>query len=223
MATADWVADIPWVQRAVNAFSATGEMGLADVNYRPRAGQQRMVQLVADTIARSGALVVEAGTGTGKTFAYLVPALLSGERVMVSTATKALQDQLFFRDLPGLINRLGIPVRTALLKGRNNYLCTHRLKTHLESGAIGDRFLTRALAQVQRWAVTTVSGDLSEMPGLDERSAVIPLVTSNRDNCLGGQCPDFKTCHLQTARREALAADLVVVNHHLFFADQAIR
>ena len=213
----------PWLQRCAQAFALGGEIGADDPHYRPREGQQRMAGLIAQTIASSGTLIVEAGTGTGKTFAYLVPALLSGKRVMVSTATKALQDQLFLRDLPDLINRLGTPVRTALLKGRNNYLCTHRLKLNLTSGATGDRFLMNALGQVQRWSVTTSNGDLSDMPGLDERSAVIPLVTSNRDNCLGGQCPDFKTCHLQLARREALAADLVVVNHHLFFADRAVR
>ena len=216
-------ADSTWVSRCARAFERGGEVGASDPHYRPREGQQRMAALIAETIANTGTLIVEAGTGTGKTFAYLVPALLSGKRVMVSTATKALQDQLFLRDIPDLINRLGTPVRAALLKGRNNYLCTHRLKQNMASGAIGDRFLMNALGQVQRWAVTTANGDLSDMPGLDERSAVIPLVTSNRDNCLGGQCPDFKTCHLQLARREALAADLVVVNHHLFFADRAVR
>ncbi|MDP4609284.1 MAG: ATP-dependent DNA helicase, partial [Burkholderiaceae bacterium] len=204
-------------------FEVGGELSKANVHFRPRQGQQRMAALVAQTIEDETALVVEAGTGTGKTYAYLAPALLSGKRVLVSTATKALQDQLFLRDLPRLIQLLGTPIRVALLKGRNNYLCTHRLNTHLHSGAVADRFTSNALQKVQRWAVTSRSGDLSDMPGLDQRSSVVPLITSNRDNCLGSQCPDFKTCHLQAARRDALAADLVVVNHHLFFADQAVR
>jgi ATP-dependent DNA helicase DinG len=215
--------DSAWLGRVAKVFEAGGELSKANVHFRPRQGQQRMAALVAQTIEDESALVVEAGTGTGKTYAYLAPALLSGKRVLVSTATKALQDQLFLRDLPRLIQLLGTPIRVALLKGRNNYLCTHRLNTHLHSGAVADRFTSNALQKVQRWAVTSRSGDLSDMPGLDQRSSVVPLITSNRDNCLGSQCPDFKTCHLQAARREALAADLVVVNHHLFFADQAVR
>lgn len=212
-----------WLARVANVFAQGGDLAAGNANFRPRAGQQRMAELVAQTIADESSLVVEAGTGTGKTYAYLAPALLSGKRVLVSTATKALQDQLFLRDLPKLVQLLGTPIRIALLKGRSNYLCSHRLKVHMQSGSVADRFTSNALAKVERWAATSANGDLSDMPGLDQRSSVIPLVTSNRDNCLGSQCPDFKTCHLQAARREALAADLVVVNHHLFFADQAVR
>ncbi|WP_249661115.1 ATP-dependent DNA helicase [Variovorax sp. PCZ-1] len=180
-----------------------------------------MADAVAQTIESGGALVVEAGTGVGKTFAYLVPALLSGERVMVSTATKALQDQLFSRDLPMLLKALGLPARTALLKGRSSYLCIHRMKLarqeHVERSAL------LALAKIEKWAVTTTSGDLAELPGLDERSSIIPLVTSSRENCLGSTCPSYKSCHVMLARKQALAADVVVVNHHLFFADLAVR
>jgi ATP-dependent DNA helicase DinG len=165
--------------------------------------------------------VVEAGTGVGKTFAYLVPALLSGERVMVSTATKALQDQLYSRDLPALLKAMGLPARTALLKGRSSYLCLHRMKQarqeHVERGAL------LALAKIEKWANLTSSGDLAELPGLDERSSVIPLVTSTRENCLGSNCPQYKSCHVMLARKQAMAADVVVVNHHLFFADLAVR
>ncbi len=212
-----------WLTRVAKVFAAGGDLAKGNANFRARPGQQRMAELVAQAIANETTLVVEAGTGTGKTYAYLAPALLSGKRVLVSTATKALQDQLYLRDLPRLVGLLGVPIRIALLKGRSNYLCTHRLDTHMQSGVVADRFTNNALAKVKRWAATSTSGDLSDMPGLDQRSGVIPLVTSNRDNCLGSQCPDFKTCHLQAARREALSADLVVVNHHLFFADQAVR
>jgi ATP-dependent DNA helicase DinG len=204
------------------AFTAGGVLERATEEFAPRAGQRDMAMAVAQTIDDGGALVVEAGTGVGKTFAYLVPALLSGARVMVSTATKALQDQLFTRDVPRLVQALGLPVRTALLKGRSSYLCVHRmgLARH-EAGQ--DRHVLRTLARIEEWAQVTFTGDLAEMAGLDERSSVIPLVTSTRDNCLGSQCPKFKACHVNLARREALAADVVVVNHHLFFADLAVR
>jgi ATP-dependent DNA helicase DinG len=189
--------------------------------FAQRAGQRQMARAVADTVQHGGVLVVEAGTGVGKTFAYLVPALLSGERVMVSTATKALQDQLFSRDVPQLLKALRLPARTALLKGRSSYLCLHRMKLvrqeHVERSAL------LALAKIEKWALTTSSGDLAELPGLDERSAVIPLVTSTRENCLGSTCPQYKNCHVMLARKQALAADVVVVNHHLFFADLAVR
>jgi ATP-dependent DNA helicase DinG len=168
-------------------------------------------------------LVVEAGTGVGKTYAYLVPALLSGQRVLISTATKTLQDQLFKRDLPRLITALALPVKTALLKGRANYLCTHRLQITRQEGLLPDRTSVRQLAKVESWSQSTRTGDLAEMPGLDERSPLIPFITSNKDNCLGSECDHFKDCHLMAARREALASEVVVVNHHLFFADVSVR
>ncbi|MGH8819891.1 MAG: ATP-dependent DNA helicase [Rhodoferax sp.] len=170
-----------------------------------------------------GALVVEAGTGVGKTFSYLVPSLLSGERVLLSTATKTLQDQLFGRDLPRLVQALGLPVRSALLKGRGSYLCLHRLELARRDAQLPDRSSLRTLAKIEQWAQVTRTGDLAELPGLDERSPLIPLVTSTRENCLGAQCPQVRACHVNLARREALAADVVVINHHLFFADLAVR
>ncbi|WP_240787007.1 ATP-dependent DNA helicase [Ramlibacter rhizophilus] len=182
-----------------------------------------MAMAVARTIESGGVLVVEAGTGVGKTFSYLVPALLSGERVLLSTATKTLQDQLYGRDLPRLVKALGLPVRTALLKGRGSYLCVHRMEMARQDASLPDRSALRTLAKVESWAQVTRSGDLSELPGLDERSPIIPLVTSTRENCLGSQCPRFRACHVANARREALAADVVVINHHLFFADLAVR
>ena len=205
------------------ALGDSGVIAQHTSTFRIRRGQLDMADAVVQTIEGGGALVVEAGTGTGKTFAYLVPALLSGQRVMVSTATKALQDQLFGRDLPRLLEMLQVPVRVALLKGRANYLCPHRLKLHLQAGAVADRFIQGILRKVQEWYVANPAGDLTLMPGLDARSSAVPLVTSTRENCLGSSCPDFSQCPLQGARKAALGADLVVVNHHLFFADLAVR
>jgi ATP-dependent DNA helicase DinG len=205
------------------AFSPGGVLSRAAEQFRPRSGQTEMALAVARTITSGGALVVEAGTGVGKTFSYLVPALLSGERVLLSTATKTLQDQLFGRDLPRLVEALGLPVRTALLKGRASYLCLHRMELARQDAALPERGVLRTLAKIEEWSKVTRTGDLAELPGLDERSALIPLVTSTRENCLGAQCPRFRGCHVNQARREALAADVVVINHHLFFADLAVR
>jgi len=214
---------MPLLRDAVEeAFAQGGALSRAADQFRERAGQTQMAMAVADTITHGGVLVVEAGTGVGKTFSYLVPALLSGERVLLSTATKALQDQLFGRDLPRLVEALGLPLRTALLKGRASYLCLHRLELARRDAGV-ERAATRTLAKIEQWSLATRTGDLAELPGLDERSPLIPLVTSTRENCLGAQCPQFKPCHVNLARREALAADVVVINHHLFFADLAVR
>ncbi|MGR4871721.1 ATP-dependent DNA helicase [Variovorax sp. LARHSF232] len=209
-------------ERVREVFAQGGALSRAAEQFLEREGQTRMALAVAQAIEEGGALVVEAGTGVGKTFSYLVPALLSGERVLLSTATKTLQDQLFGRDLPRLIEALGLPVRSALLKGRASYLCLHRLEL-AQRDASPERASQRTLAKIEQWSKATRTGDLAELPGLDERSPVIPLVTSTRENCLGAQCPQFRACHVNLARREALAADVVVVNHHLFFADLAVR
>lgn len=212
------------LQAQVQEIFAPGSvLARAIEGFRPRPGQTEMAVAVARTLEDGGALVVEAGTGVGKTFSYLVPALLSGERVLLSTATKTLQDQLFARDLPRLIEVLGLPVRTALLKGRASYLCLQRLEQARHAAPTAEAVSSRALARIELWAQKTRTGDLAELPGLDERSPVIPLVTSTRENCLGSQCPRFRDCHVNLARREALAADVVVINHHLFFADLAVR
>ncbi|MGE5118250.1 MAG: ATP-dependent DNA helicase, partial [Betaproteobacteria bacterium] len=205
------------------AFAADGALAHADARYVVRETQLALARGVVDAIEARSVLVAEAGTGIGKTFAYLVPALLSGARTLVSTATKSLQDQLFLRDLPKLRDALGVPTSIALLKGRGSYLCLHRLKLARQSASLPDRFAVRTLARVEQWATATASGDLAELDGLDDRSPVIPLVTSTRENCLGSDCPEYRACHVMKARREALAADLVVVNHHLFFADMALR
>ena len=206
-----------------DALGPQGALAQADPQFVERDVQQQLAAAVADAVDTHATLVAEAGTGVGKTFAYLVPLLLSGRRALVSTATKSLQDQLFLRDLPRLRDALRVPVRIALLKGRGSYLCLHRLQQARETGTLPDRFAVRALARIETWAPGTRTGDLAEIDGLDERSPVIPLVTSTRDNCLGQECPEFINCHVVKARREAMAADLVVVNHHLFFADLSLR
>lgn len=212
------------LQDQVEQVFAPGDVLARSVTeFNPRPGQLAMAQAVARTIEHGGALVVEAGTGVGKTFSYLVPALLSGERVLLSTATKTLQDQLFGRDLPQLAQVLGLPVRVALLKGRGSYLCAYRLELARHDASLSGHGLARGLARIEQWAQHTRSGDLAELPGLDERSPLIALVTSTRDNCLGSSCPKARECHVNLARREAMAAEVVVVNHHLFFADLVVR
>ena len=211
------------VQATRAALQLGGALAQADPGFIERPQQLDLASAMALAVDQRQTLVAEAGTGVGKTFAYLVPLLLSGRRALVSTATKSLQDQLFMRDLPRLRDALRVPVRIALLKGRGSYLCLHRLAEARESGTLPDRFAVRALARIETWAQATNSGDLAEIDGLDDRSPVIPLVTSTRDNCLGQDCPRFRDCHVVKARREAMAADLVVVNHHLFFADLSLR
>ena len=226
-AAAEGVVDHPddsdLVQAVRAAFGAVGPLAAHDAHFLPRDAQDAMAVRVAQALERREVLVVEAGTGVGKTYAYLVPLLLSGRRALVSTATKSLQDQLFLRDLPRLVQALGLPLRLALLKGRSSYLCRHRLQQALLDGRLPDRLSALALQRVAAWAQGTASGDLAEVSGLDDRSPVIPLVTSTRDNCLGSECPEFRACHVVQARREAMGADVVVVNHHLFFADLALR
>ena len=205
------------------AFSENGALARAVEKFTARSGQIEMALAVAKAIEDSEVLVVEASTGVGKTYSYLIPALLSGERILVSTATKTLQDQLFGRDLPRLINALGVPVRIALLKGRASYVCLHRLESAQQLCSATDLRVSSLLAQVERWTHFTKAGDLSELSGLDEDSTLIPLISSTRENCLGTQCPKFNACHVVLARRDAMAADVVVINHHIFFADLAIR
>jgi len=205
------------------SFADDGVIAKATPQFKPRSGQTEMAIAVSETISSGGELVVEAGTGVGKTYAYLVPVLLSGKRALVSTATKALQDQLFSRDIPKLVEALKLPIRVALLKGRASYLCTYRMSQARQSNDASLRIHMHALSKIETWSQSTRSGDLSELSGLDDRSPVIPLVTSNRDNCLGSPCPNFKSCHVNLARKEAMSADVVVINHHLFFADLNVR
>jgi ATP-dependent DNA helicase DinG len=210
-----------WPDAVAAYFESGGWLQQQDPHFIARADQAAMAHAVAQTIEQAGHLVVEAGTGVGKTYAYLIPALLSGKKTLISTATRNLQDQLFGRDIPYLLTRLGLPVKTALLKGRSSYLCLHRMD--LADQHMGNRQGQSALAAVRQWALSTTTGDLTQMPGLDEKSPLLPWVTSTRDNCLGSECPKSRECHVNLARREALAADLTVINHHLFFADLVIR
>ena len=205
------------------AFGPNGPLARAVPQYRARSGQLQMADAVAQVMQEGGLLVVEAGTGVGKTFAYLLPSLLSGKRALISTATKALQDQLFGRDIPHLRQLLGLPLRVALLKGRSSYLCLQRMESARQDWRLDEQQALVQLARIENWAHATHSGDLAEVEALDESSPLLPLVTSTRDNCLGSRCPQAATCFVNRARREALAADLVVINHHLFFADLNVR
>jgi ATP-dependent DNA helicase DinG len=192
-------------------------------NFAPRETQQRMADAVTDAIGNHGALVVEAGTGTGKTFAYLVPALLSGKRVVVSTGTRNLQDQLFHRDLPRVMSILGAKVDVALLKGRANYLCHYRLQQTVESGQFKSRAQLADLQKIREWASRTRTGDRAELAEVPEGSPLWPRVTSTAENCLGTECPFYDECFVFRARRHAQDADLVVVNHHLLLSDLALK
>jgi ATP-dependent DNA helicase DinG len=205
------------------AFSAGGALAGAVAGFTPRGTQREMALTVFDTIVARGTLIAEAGTGTGKTFAYLVPALLAGGKVLVSTGTRTLQDQVFHKDVATLRRALGLTLKTALLKGRQNYVCLHRLaRTELE-GRFASRIDATHLRTIARFAKTTVTGDRAELAEVPEGAMIWPQVTSTRENCLGQECPRFAECSVYRARREAMLADVLVVNHHLFLADLALR
>ena len=191
--------------------------------FAPRLPQQRMAQAVDATLEEGGTLIVEAGTGTGKTFAYLAPALLSGARVIISTGTRHLQDQLYGQDLPVLRRALKVPTRVALLKGRGNYLCLYRLQRTEQEGRLPSPVQATELRQVRRWSGRTRRGDIAEITDVPENSSLWPRVTSTVDNCLGQDCPHLEDCFFAKARLDALAADVLVINHHLFCADLALR
>jgi ATP-dependent DNA helicase DinG len=209
--------------RSARLLDADGPFADSLKGFAPREAQLQMAQAVEETLAEGGSLVVEAGTGIGKTLAYLVPVLLSNERVIISTGTKNLQDQLFFRDLPLVIEALGLSIRPALLKGRANYLCLHRMMTARTEGRLPSREAVTELEAVLDWSAVTTDGDLSIAGVITEDSGLMPFVTSTTDNCLGAECPRFEDCYVARARSEAQDADLVVVNHHLLFADMAIK
>jgi len=206
-------------------FGADGLLANAIPGFAVRREQIAMAELVGDALEQGKWQVIEAATGVGKTFAYLAPALIGRRRVLISTGTRSLQDQLFLRDLPVVARALGRPAHVAILKGRANYLCLHRLALAYEQGTM--RGLKResalALAQVKEWSWITRRGDIAELTKLGEQDPIWPWVTSNRENCLGVECGEFSRCHLVAARREAQAADIVVVNHHLLMADLLLK
>jgi ATP-dependent DNA helicase DinG len=204
-------------------FSENGPLAAAIDGYRARPLQTEMAQAVANAIHASTVLVAEAGTGTGKTFAYLVPALLSGGKVVISTGTKTLQDQLFDRDIPTVRAALKVPVTIALLKGRANYVCHYHLERVQAEGRLVRREDAAHLSRIARFAATSTTGDKSDLAEVPEHAGIWQSVTSTRDNCLGSNCPHYGKCFVMEARRQALAADVVVVNHHLFFADVMLR
>jgi ATP-dependent DNA helicase DinG len=204
-------------------FGAGGPLGGQVGNYRPRHSQIEMAKAIADAIAGQRTLIAEAGTGTGKTFAYLVPALLWGGKVIVSTGTKNLQDQLYSRDIPTVRKALGAPVSVALLKGRANYVCHFHFERTLQNGRMTSREDVGYLREISRFIKTTSTGDKAELTKVPETAPIWNLVTSTRDTCFGAECQYYQDCFVMKARKEAQQADVVVVNHHLFFADVALK
>jgi len=204
-------------------FDADGPLSQAVGGFRPRQSQTEMAKAIASAITSQQTLIAEAGTGTGKTFAYLVPALLWGGKVILSTGTKNLQDQLYLRDIPTVRKALNAPVSVALLKGRANYLCHYHLERTLQNGRLTSRDDVGYLRDISRFVKTTGTGDKAELSKVPESALVWNLVTSTRDTCLGAECQYYQDCFVMKARKEAQQADVVVVNHHLFFADVALK
>ncbi len=204
-------------------FDSSGPLGQAVSGFRPRQSQTEMAKAIASAIGQQQTLIAEAGTGTGKTFAYLVPALLWGGKVILSTGTKNLQDQLYLRDIPTVRKALNAPVSVALLKGRANYVCHFHLERTLQNGRLTSRDDVGYLREISRFVKTTSSGDKAELSKVPESAPVWNLVTSTRDTCLGAECQYHQDCFVMKARKEAQQADVVVVNHHLFFADVALK
>jgi ATP-dependent DNA helicase DinG len=204
-------------------FGAGGPLGPAVGSYRPRRSQTEMAKAIAGAIAGQSTLIAEAGTGTGKTFAYLVPALMWGGKTIVSTGTKNLQDQLFLRDIPTVRAALRAPVSVALLKGRSNYVCHYHLERTLQNGRMTSRDDIGHLREISRFIKMTNSGDKAELTKVPENATIWNLVTSTRDTCMGAECQYYQDCFVMKARKEAQQADIVVVNHHLFFADVALK
>ena len=204
-------------------FGLSGPLSAAIAGYRPRTAQTEMAKAIASAIAGQSTLLAEAGTGTGKTYAYLAPALLWGGKVIVSTGTKNLQDQLFLRDIPTIKKVLKAPVSVALLKGRSNYLCHYHLERTMQNGRLSSREDVGYLRDISRFIKTTSSGDKAELARVPETASVWNLVTSTKDTCMGSECQYYQDCFVMKARKEAQQADVVVVNHHLFFADVALK
>ena len=204
-------------------FDAHGPLAKAAPAYRVRPGQIALAQAIHDNLQTRGVLVAEAGTGVGKTFAYLVPLLHSGEKVLISTATRHLQDQLIEKDLPRVKVAFGASIQAAVLKGRSNYLCIHRMEQHQTEGRFTRREDAVAFREIVQFSKLTQSGDIAECTSVPEGASVWAQATSTRENCLGQNCPQLADCFVMSARKKAAEADLVVVNHHLLCADMALR
>lgn len=215
-------ADLNAAAAASAALGKDGPFRQALAGFTARPSQQEMAAEVARVLASGGTLVAESGTGTGKTYAYLVPLVQQRARAVVSTGTRHLQDQIFHRDLPAVCRILGTEVNAVMLKGRANYLCRHRLGQAMVQGTLVDAG-DPDLARIARWAAQTDSGDISEMTDVGEEAPVWRRVTSTSDNCLGGRCPDHGRCHVVQARQKAMKAAIVVVNHHLFLSDHTLK
>ena len=205
------------------ALAADGVLAQNIPGFVARDSQQRLSEAIANALETRDTLLAEAGTGTGKTFAYLVPVLLSGMKTIISTGTKALQDQLYHRDLPRVRDALGIGMSTALLKGRANYLCKYRLEQSKGEPKFSNREQVSQFQRIVAWSGRTRMGDLAELEALPEDSPLLPMVTSTAENCLGSECPFWSECFVVQARQRAQSADLVVVNHHLLLADLALK
>jgi ATP-dependent DNA helicase DinG len=204
-------------------FGPSGPLAQSLPNFRARAQQIELATAIETAIRDRAQLVAEAGTGTGKTFAYLVPALLSGGKVIIATGTKTLQDQLFDRDLPRVREALKLPVETALLKGRSNYVCHYHLERTRSEGRFTAREHIQHVQRIAAFATKSKTGDKADCETVPESSPVWPMVTSTRENCLGSDCGHYKECFVMNARKEALSAEIVVVNHHLLFADMSLK
>ena len=205
------------------ALAQDGPLAKVLERFVPRVAQQEMAASIEAALADDTIFIAESGTGTGKTFAYLVPTLLSGKKVIISTGTKHLQEQIFHRDLPVVCDALKQKVNRALLKGRANYLCKHRMETTELEGRFQSKTQSAEFIAIKTWAGRTRSGDIAEVTEVPEDATVWPRVTSTPENCLGGQCDHYNKCHVVNARKRALDADVLVVNHHLFFADMALK
>lgn len=210
------------MQRASDFLGQSGPFCDQIAGYQVRDNQVALCDAIDDTIEAGKVLAAEAGTGIGKTFAYLVPALLSGKKIIISTGTRHLQDQLFHTDLPKVTKALAVQTSSALLKGRSNYLCIHRLKMAPHLGFV-NRVTSSILTEVEEWSSLTKSGDISELTSVPEDSYIWPMVTSTADNCLGGECDAWEKCFIVNARKKAQAANIVVINHHLLLADMTLK
>ena len=219
-----WDASTPLVERVALAFDEKGPLTKAVKGFCVREGQREFAVEAARAVEEKTILVAEAGTGTGKTFAYLTPALLAGATCVISTAGKSLQDQLCAKDLPALRDALGVPVKVALLKGRANYVCHFRLELTASEGRLPEQDSYLKLRKIQRFAAVSRTGDRAELPDVPEDDRLWPLVTSTRENCLGkDRCPNYDDCFVKKAREDAMQSQVVVVNHHLYLSSMALK